>query len=135
MYYIYRGALLIFAITLLCSCAGKYDIIRARENNSEGVSVIYEVNAKSSFAIAMKILQDEKCDISDSSTEKGLIFASTGVTGTSLGTVIGVWIEPVDEERSRVTVIIKRKVATNILAIILTENKFHKKFQTAVDAL
>lgn len=44
---------------------------------------------------------------------------------------MGAWIYPVDREKTRVVVVTKRKMATN-LATTLTEATFHKRFAQAV---
>ena len=49
----------------------------------------------------------------------------------SAGAVMGAWVEPVGQGQSKVTVVTKRRVATN-LATTLTETTFHKRFAQAV---
>ncbi len=50
----------------------------------------------------------------------------------SMGAVMGAWIDPVDKDNTKVTVVTKRRIATN-LATTLTEATFHKRFAQAVD--
>jgi hypothetical protein len=50
----------------------------------------------------------------------------------SMGAVMGAWIDPIDKESTKVTVLTKRRIATN-LATTLTETTFHKRFTQAVD--
>jgi hypothetical protein len=50
----------------------------------------------------------------------------------SYGAVMGAWIEPIDKDNTKVTVVTKRRIATNI-ATTLTEATFQKRFAQAVD--
>lgn len=52
----------------------------------------------------------------------------------SMGTVMGAWIDPIDEKSTKVTVVTKRRIATNV-ATTLTEATFHKRFAQAVDII
>ena len=50
----------------------------------------------------------------------------------TMGTVMGAWIDPIDANSTKVTVVTKRRIATN-LATTLTEATFHKRFAQAVE--
>ena len=50
----------------------------------------------------------------------------------SWGTVMGAWVEPIDTDNTKVTVVTKRRVTINI-ATTLTEGTFHKRFAQAVE--
>ena len=54
-----------------------------------------------------------------------------GITPTA-GAFMGAWIESIDQGTTKVTVVTKRRVATNI-ATTLTETTFHKRFAQAVE--
>jgi hypothetical protein len=45
---------------------------------------------------------------------------------------MGAWVEPVDQDHTKVTVITKRRVATQ-LATTLTETTYHRRFTEAVE--
>ncbi len=62
------------------------------------------------------------------------MLTSSGMNFVSYGAVMGAWIEPVDNGNTRVTVITKRRIATNV-ATTLTESTYHKRFAQAVDIL
>jgi hypothetical protein len=49
----------------------------------------------------------------------------------SYGTVMGAWVDPVDKNNTKVTVVTKRRLSTNI-ATTLTETTFHRRFAQAV---
>jgi len=50
----------------------------------------------------------------------------------SWGAVMGAWIEPVDKDNTKVTVVTKRRVTVNI-ATTLTESTYHRRFAQALD--
>lgn len=60
------------------------------------------------------------------------MLTSSGMNLVSWGTVMGAWINPVDTDHTRVTVVTKRRVTINI-ATTLTEGTFHKRFAQAVE--
>lgn len=50
----------------------------------------------------------------------------------SWGAVMGAWIDPVDQNNTKVTVVTKRRLSMNV-ATTLTETTFHKRFAEAVE--
>ncbi len=62
------------------------------------------------------------------------MLTSSGMNFVSWGAVMGAWIEPIDEINTKVTVITKRRIATNIVTT-LTETIFHKRFAQAVEII
>ena len=60
------------------------------------------------------------------------MLTSSGMNLVSGGAVMGAWVEQVNKESTKVTVVTKRRIATNI-ATTLTETTFHKRFAQAVD--
>lgn len=62
------------------------------------------------------------------------MLTSAGMNLISAGAVRGAWIESVDNNSTKVTVVTKRRIQTN-LATTLTETTFHKRFAQAVDII
>ena len=62
------------------------------------------------------------------------MLTSSGMNWVSWGAVMGAWIDPVDKDNTRVTVVTKRRIATNI-ATTLTETTYHKRFAQAVEII
>ena len=60
------------------------------------------------------------------------MLTSSGANFVSMGAVMGAWIEPVDGENTKVTLVTKRRMATNI-ATTLTESTFQRRFAQAVE--
>ena len=64
--------------------------------------------------------------------DEGYMLTSSGMNLVPMGAVMGAWIDPIDGENTKVTVVTKRRIATN-LATTLTETTFHQRFAQAVD--
>jgi hypothetical protein len=60
------------------------------------------------------------------------MLTSSGMNLVSWGAVMGAWIEPVDKDNTKVTVVTKRRVTVNI-ATTLTESTYHRRFAQAVE--
>ena len=60
------------------------------------------------------------------------MLTSSGMNLVSMGAVMGAWIEPVDMDNTKVTVVTKRRVTLNV-ATTLTEGTYHRRFAQAVE--
>ncbi len=76
----------------------------------------------------------EGADAIEEHREEGYMLTSSGMSLFTGGTVMGAWIEPVDTNATRVTVVTKRRVSINI-ATTLRETTFHERFAQAVDII
>jgi len=122
------GCLLI----LVCApgCATMSDVVRSKEQG-KGTSKVYRVNADEAWEIAKAVFRWEETDAVEEHRSEGYMLTSSGESSVSWGVVMGVWIERVNDESTRVTVVIKRKNPTEVL-IALTEAAFHDDFELAV---
>jgi hypothetical protein len=59
------------------------------------------------------------------------MLTSSGINFYSYGTVMGAWIEPLARAETKVTVVTKRRLQTNVFTT-LTESTFHRRFADAV---
>lgn len=116
-------------IALLGGCATMGDVVRAKD---EGTAKVYPVNSEQAWEIAKTVFRWEGADAIEEHKSEGYMLTSSGMNWVSWGAVMGAWIEPVDKENTRVTVVTKRRIATNI-ATTLTEATFHKRFAQAVE--
>jgi len=105
------------------------DVIKSK---NEGTSVIYPVDAEQAWVIAKTVFRWEGADAIEEHKSEGYMLTSSGMNLVSYGAVMGAWIEPIDKENTRVTVVTKRRIATNIVTT-LTETTFHKRFAQAVE--
>jgi len=116
-------------VAMLNGCATMGDVLKAK---NEGTVKVYPVNADQAWEIAKTVFRWEGTDTIEEHRAENYMLTSSGLNFVSWGAVMGAWIEPVDENNTRVTVVTKRRIATNI-ATTLTETTFHKRFAQAVE--
>ncbi len=112
-------------------CATMGDVARSK---AEGTSKVYPVTAEQAWDISKTVFRWEGADAIEEHKAEGYMLTSSGVNLASWGAVMGAWIEPVDKDTTRVTVVTKRRVAINV-ATTLTETTFHDRFAQAVDII
>lgn len=117
----------LFAL-LMSGCATMGDVAKSKD---QGTSAVYSVPADSAWEIAKTVFRWEGADAIEEHRNEGYMLTSSGMNFVSYGAVMGAWIEPAENNSSKVTVVTKRRIATNI-ATTLTEGKFHKRFGQAV---
>lgn len=119
-------------LALLSGCATMNDVVRVKEDGSEGTTKIYPVTADQAWEISKTVFRWEGSDAIEEHRDQGYMLTSSGMNLVSWGAVMGAWIEPVDEANAKVTVVTKRRVTMNI-ATTLTEGTYHKRFAQAVE--
>jgi hypothetical protein len=107
-------------LTLLAGCATMSDVVKSK---NEGVSKVYPVNSEEAWKIAKTVFRWEGSDTIEEHKDEGYMLTSSGINLVSYGAVMGAWIEPVDRDNTKVTVVTKRRISTN-LATTLTESLF-----------
>jgi hypothetical protein len=120
-----------FLPVVFLGCATLSDVIADKEAG-EGTTVTYPVATDKGWEIAKKVLRWEGAETIEENKDEQYMLTTIGQNLISAGSVVGVWVEPGGKGKSKVTVITKRKMATNI-ATGLTETTFHDRFQQAVD--
>jgi len=121
-----------FAIVMLFlfgSCATMSDVLSSKD---DGTAEIYPVGFDKAWDIATTVLRWEGAESIEHHKDKGYMVTQTSQNLVSAGALIGVWVDKIDNSHSKVTVVTKRKMATNI-ATGLTESTFHSRFAQAVD--
>ncbi len=114
----------------LTGCATTGDVVRSKEQG-RGMSKVYPVNADQAWEIARTVFRWEGTESVEEHRSEGYMLTSCGGTAISWGRVMGVWIEPVNNDSTRVTVVIKKKNPIEVLAP-LSEAAFHDDFEMAV---
>ncbi|MCX5886164.1 MAG: hypothetical protein NT096_09695 [Proteobacteria bacterium] len=117
---------LIVMLQWFSGCATKSDVLTAED---EGTSKVYSVDADQAWEIARTVFIWEGADSIEVHRTKGYLLASS--EQALGGTLMGAWIEPVDKNDTRVTVVTKRRISMSITTA-LTETTFHKRFAQAV---
>ena len=122
----------VFAFVMLflfASCATMSDVLSSKD---DGTAEVYPVGFDKAWDIATTVLRWEGAESIEHHKDKGYMVTQTSQNLVSSGALIGVWVDKIDNSHSKVTVVTKRKMATNI-ATGLTESTFHSKFAQAVD--
>ncbi len=116
------------AVFIFYGCATLDDVIKAKKS---GMTRVYDVSFNQAWKIAKRVFRWEGSDSIEEHKKEGYMLTSSGVNLITYGTVMGAWVEPIGDNKTKVTVVTKRRIATN-LATTLTETTFHKKFALAV---
>jgi hypothetical protein len=119
---------------LFAGCATMNDVVRVKEAGTEGTTKVYPVNVDQAWEISKAVFRWEGSDAIEEHKDQGYMLTSSGMNLVSWGTVMGAWIEPVDADDTKVTVVTKRRVTVNI-ATTLTEGTYHKRFAQAVEII
>jgi hypothetical protein len=114
---------------VITGCGSMSDILQSK---NEGTVQVYAVKADRAWDLAVAALHWEGCDTIEEHRADGYMLTTTGPRLASGGSLVGVWIEPVNETQSKVTVVTKRKMQSNA-AIGLTESTFHRRFAQGVE--
>jgi hypothetical protein len=117
---------------LLSGCATMNDVVRVKEAGTEGTTKVYPVNADQAWDISKTVFRWEGSDAIEEHRDQGYMLTSSGMNLVSWGAVMGAWVEPVDKDNTKVTVVTKRRVTVNI-ATTLTESTYHRRFAQAVE--
>ena len=127
--------LTLLTIFLASGCASLQDlyseVIKAREVGNEGVSKVYPVAENQAWNITKAVFCWEKTDEVLEHRDQNYVLTSTGMKMLAFGSVMGVWIEPVDSDNTRMTVITRRRVPSDTFTK-LTAVTFYERFEQGV---
>jgi hypothetical protein len=119
--------LVALSFLILAGCATTFgDLVRSKEAG-EGMSRVYEVNADRAWGIAKRVSQWEGIAEIRENRAEGYMLMKSGADWYYKGTLIGVWIEPIDKDQSKVTVVTKARRSVDTFRR-LSEVEFHKTF-------
>ena len=119
--------LLSFTI-LFISCATMSDVLKSKD---EGTVKVYDIDKESAWEIAITVLRWEGCETIEQHKNSNYMLTTVGANFVSEGSLVGVWVEPAGKSSSKITVVTKRKIQTNV-ATGLTESTFHDSYAKAV---
>lgn len=114
---------------LLPACATLNDVV---ESKGEGTAKVYVIDQDRAWNIAKTVLRWEDAETIEEHRDEDYMLTTIGQNLISAGSVVGVWIEPAKKGSTKVTVVTKRRMATNI-ATGLTETRFHDRFEQALE--
>jgi hypothetical protein len=106
-------------------------VVQAKMAGKGGVTKVYPVSANQAWEIAEAVFRWEKADEVTENRKENYLVASSGMKMAAFGTVMGVWIEPVDQITTRLTVIVKQRGDCCELTS-LTPKRFFQRFEQGV---
>jgi len=120
-----------FAVVLIITgaCATMTDVLKDKE---DGTVAVYKIDSETAWDIAKTVLRWENCETIEENKLSNYMLTTVGRNLVSEGSLVGVWVEPVNDDETKITVVTKRKVQTN-LATGLTESTFQESFGKAVE--
>jgi hypothetical protein len=118
----------VFCALVIGGCANISDALKAKD---EGTVTTYPVGFDQAWNIARTVLRWEDAETIEEHKEENYMVTTVGQNFVSAGSIVAVWADPVDKSHTKVTIVTKRKVQTNI-ATGLTETTFHQRFEQAV---
>jgi hypothetical protein len=119
------------ALAILGSCATLGDVIRAKPL---GMSRVYPVTVNQAWEVTEAIFRSKGAEAIEEHRSEGYALTGTGVNMITAGALIAVWIEPVDRDHTRVTIVTKRRFIVDP-ATGLRESTFQQRFAQAVEML
>lgn len=125
----WRTVVVLLVMALLTGCATMGDVASSKDS---GTSAVYPVTTDQAWDIAKTVFRWEGADAIEEHRKDGYMLTSSGLNMVSWGAVMGAWIDTLDKNNTKVTVVTKRRLSVNI-ATTLTEATFHKRFAQAVE--
>ena len=117
--------LLVFVAT---GCSTMGDVVTLKDS---GTSKIYPVNTDQAWEISKTVFRWEGSDAIEEHRNQGYMLTSSGMNLVSFGAVMGAWVDPIDADHTKVTVVTKRRVTINVFTTLM-ESTYHKRFAQAV---
>ncbi len=122
---------LLLALVWVTGCATMTDVLKAKDEG-KGMTRVYPVSADQAWYIAKAVFRSMRADAIEEHRAEGYMLTSSGATAASHGALAGAWVEPIDQNHTKITVVTKRRVSINIVTT-LTETTFHRLFAQAVE--
>jgi uncharacterized membrane protein YraQ (UPF0718 family) len=102
-----------FLLLPVCGCSTIGD---ARKARGQGMSRIYNASFDTVWAAAPKALNELGLSIAGENKGEGYILGQKGLTAFSYGENVAVFVEKVNVEQTKVEVVSKKTLATNVFA-------------------
>ncbi|MBM2840169.1 MAG: hypothetical protein HW412_697 [Bacteroidetes bacterium] len=123
-----RTSIFVACFAIVAGCANISDALKAKD---EGSVNVYPVDFEQAWKIARTVLRWEDAETIEEHKDENYMVTTVGQNFISAGAVVAVWVEPVDKTQTKITIVTKRKMQTNI-ATGLTESTFHRRYGQAV---
>jgi hypothetical protein len=103
------------------------------KERGRGTSKIYPVNADLAWKIAKMVLRWKGMDPIEEHPSEGYMLTSSRESTISWEVFVGAWIEPIDIDNTKVTVITKKSNPADFSFTALNETTFHEEFAAEVE--
>jgi uncharacterized lipoprotein len=100
----------------LLSMGGCSTIADARKDKGKGTTRIYNASFDTVWSTVPKALNNLGLSVAGENKEEGYVLAQKGLTAFSYGENVAVFVEKVDEKQTKVEVVSKKSMGTNVLA-------------------
>ncbi len=122
-------------IFLMSGCASMQEltteVVKARNIGKEGITKVFPVTDSQAWDIAEAVFRWEKTDEIEKHRSENYVIAGMGMKMAVFGSVMGVWIEPVDSGNTKLTVVTRRRVESDKFTR-LTAPRFFERFDQGV---
>lgn len=131
---------LLICATLVCAvfssgCTSMMsEVVAAKENGSEGLTVEYPVTESQAWEIAKTVLREAGAQAIEEHRDQAYMLTTSPNTLGVSGALVGVWIRQGGGSTTAVTVISKRQIKS-ALFVAPTESKLQDRFVQAVGQL
>jgi len=126
---------LILILIWITGCATASDVLREKEQG-KGTSKVYPVNEALAWKIAEMVFHWKGMEAIEEHRSEGYMLMRSKDSTLSWGVLVGAWIEPIDNDTTKVTVITKKIDPTDFMAFMtLSETAFHEEFAAGVEML
>jgi len=107
-------------------------VVQAKMSSNEGVTRVYPVSVNQAWEITETVFRWEKCDAVKENRKENYMITSTGMEMLAFGSVMGVWLEPIDESTTKVTVVTRRRVEKDFFTK-LDSATFFERFEKGIE--
>lgn len=129
-----RGqGILLFSALVMQGCIETSANVLEAHQAGEGTAAVYDLEPVQAWDVAKAVFRWNKAELIEEHRSERYMLANIPVF-EGAGAICGAWLEPVDGQKTKVTVINKRREPTNPITP-LTEGGFHADFKRAVEIL
>jgi len=121
-------------------CFSPIDVLIAKSNEEDSISKVYPVTRYQAWVIALNVLQRKEANSYEAHYEENYLLAGIGPEDCPCRTEIGVWVERINKNQSKVTIVTKGRAYKNDFTNLRTfpnpiGTDFHKEFEKGVQII
>ncbi len=114
------------------------DVVVAKQSGDQGITMIYRVNKDQAWEIVRAVLRWQHSNKIEDHLDQDYVLTSIGIVSCPCRTEVGVWVEPLNDDETKITIITRGRSSKNLFTNIETfpdtiKPDFHMRFRKAVD--